>query len=139
MGKYSSYERKMPPRIREPHPIWRGFGCLMLLIVPVFSFAVSMLLVQIGRDNDWPIPVELLGRPQLPDILFRIPGLVPFWQFIENQRDLYAHLVLTLIISMVLMGILSLVYAFVYRYVGPPQYGPLDAPPPNVRTKRYKR
>jgi hypothetical protein len=35
---------------------------------------------------------------------------------------------------------MSFVYALVYRFVGPPAYGPMDAPPPRgVRLKRYKR
>jgi len=34
---------------------------------------------------------------------------------------------------------MSVLYAFVYRLVGPPRYGPLDVPPPNVKLKKYKR
>ena len=36
-------------------------------------------------------------------------------------------------------GFLTMVYAFIYRIVGPPRYAPDDIPAPRVKTKAFKR
>jgi hypothetical protein len=36
-------------------------------------------------------------------------------------------------------GIISVIWALIYRVVGPPRYGPLDAPTPDIKVKTYKR
>jgi hypothetical protein len=139
MAKYRNYERKSPLRRNEPHPIWRGIGCMFMLLVPAMSLALSSLLIEEALKKGFPIPRELLGVPVMHPLLFRVPGLVSLLLWVESLNNLYAILVGAFTLTILLGGIFALVYAFVYRLVGPPLYSGLDAPPPNVKTKRYKR
>ena len=51
-----------------------------------------------------------------------------------------AILLLTVVYTVFIGGVLSLMYAFIYRAFGPPKYGPQDAPPIRPRkVKKYTR
>jgi hypothetical protein len=132
-------QRRTPPRPQGPHPIWRGIGCLMILIVPLISYLLALMTVQIAVKQNWPMPLELMGYPSMPRTLWGISSLAPVWAFIEGQQDLYAVLGIAFVYIVVLGAFLSLGYALVYRFVGPPRYSPLDAPPPRISVRRYKR
>ena len=139
MSKYREFERQAPVRRNEPHPIWRGIGCLTMLLVPALSLGVSVILIQMAPSLGIQIPPGLLGRPLMPEIMFQVPGLVGILNWIQSLNNLYAVLVLTFTITILLAGILALGYAFIYRIVGPPRYSGTDAPPPNIKVKKYKR
>lgn len=139
MSKYRSFEKQMPPRRKDPHPIWRGIGCLIMLILPTLSFGISTILVQIAPSMGVYLPVELLGLPVMPELLFKVPGLVGILYWIQSQNNLYAILLFTFVVTVVLAGIIGLLYAFMYRIMGPPRYTGYDAPPTNIKVKKYKR
>ena len=84
------------------------------------------------------MPYQLMGFPVLPAVLAR-SGLAPVVGFIESRQNLYAILLITVVAIVALGTLLSFLYSLVYKFVGPPRYGPLDAPPPKVGIKRYKR
>jgi hypothetical protein len=139
MGRYS-FERTPKKKERAVHPIWRGIGCLMLLIVPAVSYALADILVREGiRQNLWFVPRELTGYPQLPAEVWRFRILTTLFGWIARIENLYVNLIVTLILVALIFGVIAMVYAMTYKAAGPPQYGPHDAPPPRVRTKRYKR
>jgi len=139
MSKYRTYQRQAPPPQRDPHPIWRGIGCFIALVVPVLSFGISSILIQAAPSMGIQLPVELLGRPLMPEYMFAVPGLVGFFKWLESIDNLYALLLGTFIVAVLLSAVLALIYAFVYRIVGPPRYTELDAPIDNVKVRRYKR
>lgn len=139
MTKYRTYEKKAPPRRTEPHPVWRGIGCLIMLIVPALSLGISAILVQLAPSFGIQLPPGLLGRPLMPEILFQVPGLIGILNWIQGRNNLYAILVGTFAVAFLLAGVLALVYAILYRIVGPPRYSGIDAPPQSVKVKRYKR
>jgi|GEM_PF-166610 hypothetical protein len=140
----SSYDRRLEKNLHAPkpiHPVWRGFGCLLILLLPVISYAASDLLINYGVKNHWAIPPSLLGRLRAPDIFWKVPGLRPIVSFLYHQVNLPAKLALALLILFILTGLLSLIYATMYRVIGTPKYGPLDAPPikPKKRRKNMVR
>jgi len=140
MAKYHTYERRGKSlRRNEPHPIWRGIGCVTMLLVPAMSLGLSIIMIDLALKNGIAIPEGLLGLPIMPSLLFRVPGLVKLLIWIESLNNLYAILAGAFTLTIFLGGVLALLYAFAYRLVGPPRYTELDAPPPNVKTKRYKR
>jgi hypothetical protein len=141
MGKYSASDRRRAIKAPDgPHPIWRGIGCLMMVIVPVISFGLAVITFDTALEKEWAIPREFLGNVQMPDFLYRSQVLVPLLNAITGVTNLYGYLAFTLLYVIVLGAILSFIYAFAYRFVGPPAYGPMDAPPPRSRgLKRYKR
>ncbi len=140
MTKYTSVRQSTPPSApMHPHPIWNGIGCLLIIFVPLLSFAIAQFLVQFGLDHNWPIPYQLLGYPVVPSDLFSVGAFVPLLTFIQSQNNLYAVLAFTLVLIVILGAVTSLVDSLLYKIVGPPSLGPLDAPPPQARVKRYKR
>lgn len=122
MGKFMKYETtaKKKKRPYKIHPVWRGIGCLFLLLVPVMSYAGSTLLVAANYRNGWvPTPSDLLVKP------FGLPVS-------------YAEMIVTVLLMFIGFGIFVVVYSAVYRFIGPPKYGPTDAPPIRPR-KGYRQ
>ena len=116
MTKYDpTYQTKSRRSIIPPvHPVWRGIGCFLLILLPIISFAGAKLLVQANGKQRWvQMPVELTRSFPLPMI----------------GRVLYADLALTVILIVIGFAILTVGYAIVYRIIGIPRYGPLDSPP----------
>jgi len=136
MGKYSRNKPDAPKLKREVHPVMRGIGCIMMVIVPIISYIASTVLVNV-------IPVPLLpGMTRaidIPDWMYRLNGLIPVFRYIESQPLLISYIVFTVIISILLFTIMSIVFGFIYKAFGPSQYGPTDAPPIRKKVKKYTR
>jgi hypothetical protein len=138
MGRYEM-RRPPPKRQWEIHPIWRGIGFLIILIIPVMAYAGADVLVKYGLERHWPIPYQLVGSPRLPNIIWEVPYLIQILKPITGWTNLYANLIIAFILVLFLAGIISLIYAFMYRIFGPPRYGPTDVPPPKHNPKPYRR
>jgi hypothetical protein len=140
MGKYTSYSKpKPPPRSTGVHPVMRGIGCIMIVLVPIISYGIAVLLVNYGATNGWPIPPNWFGSPTLPPLLWNLQGLRPILGFIQAQNNLQANLIFAIAVTVVIGGIMSMIYGFTYSIFGPPRYGPQDEPPIRAKVKRYKR
>ena len=127
MGKYTKYYQ--PKKNWEGiHPIWRGIGCIMMIILPVISYFSSIELIKAGIKNAWPIPASLLGFIQFPDWVWKVPLLSGILRPFANFQNFYAVLLFTLVILLILSGLFSLFYSILYRFIGPPRLTPLDAP-----------
>jgi len=85
------------------------------------------------------IPRELLGTPQTPDWMWIAPVVAQTYQFLFGRPGILATLVLTFIYILFIGGVMSVFYAFMYQLAAPSRYGPMDAPPPRVKVKKYKR
>lgn len=141
MGKYSSMNRQANrPRNRSVHPLMRGIGCIMMIIVPILAYGTAVLLVNYGVSRGWPLPPSWLGVPTFHPLLWRLQGLTVVLNFLQAQNNLIANVVFAIAITVVVGGIMSMIYGYIYTLFGPPQYGPNDVPPiRGVRVKRYKR
>jgi len=141
MGKYTSHARQaQKPRSTGVHPVMRGIGCIMMVVVPILAYGTALLLVDYGIRRGWPIPPNWLEPITIPPLLFSLQGLEPVWNFLLRQDNLIAIVVATLAITVVIGGIMSMIYGYIYTIFGPPRYGPQDAPPiRGVKVKRYKR
>lgn len=121
------------------HPIWRGIGFLMILVVPVMSWASALLTRDYGRSHGWAFMGELSSSLRLPDIFYSIPVISSFANWISSIRDLPVLSLFFVLLLLVFSGLMSLLYALIYRLVGPPRYTPLDAPASKTKVKRYTR
>ena len=141
MGKYTSYSRQKPkPRDVGVHPVMRGIGCIMIIVVPILAWGIAVLLVNYGGTHGWPIPPTWYGPPTIPPLLSKLQGLQPILQFLQAQNNLKVNLIFTVAITIVIGGIMSMIYGYIYTIFGPPRYGPQDAPPiRGIKVKRYKR
>ena len=138
MGRYKDTMKEVERGPTEPSPIWRGIGCLLIVLVPVVSYAAADLSTPffMGRNL---IPKELLFTPQAPDWMSISPILVQIFRTVFGRYGILATLLLTFIYILIIGGVLSVLYAFMYRMAAPPRYGPMDAPPPKIKVKKYKR
>lgn len=134
MGSSSKYGGRVvvKPRPWQIHPIWRGIGCLMLILIPLLSLAGAQLLIDNGvlasvlGSFGFPIPADWMQE------LFAIPA----------GDVTYSVTITTLILAGLLMfvsfALLMVFYTIMYSAMGPARYGPLDAPPERyVRKKSY--
>jgi len=132
MGRYSSFHQKsqMEDRPWKVHPIWRGIGCLMIILIPVMSYAGAYLLVEENAKAGW-IP-ESFWSPELMN-----PVTIPTTTI--SVPHLYGTLLLTVVLMLIGYGVLMVFYALVYSALGPPRLGPLDAAPIRRKPRRkYK-
>ena len=140
MGKYTSQSRRAEvPRDRGVHPVIRGFGCIALAIIPMLSYGLAILAVNLWLSRGLPLPPAWLGYIEIHPLLYRLSGLTVILNFIGNQLNLVANLVFAFAIAVIIGGIMSIIFGYIFKMFGPPQYGPLDAPPPRIKVKRYKR
>ena len=140
MGRSSSSTQQESSlhKQKQPHPIWRGIGCVMVLVIPAISIFIGAGLVDLALANKWRIPYQLLGIPQLPDILYKSAGLKPFLPMLRTP-NLYAYIVASVLCVMVISSVISLIYSVVYRIANPNRYGPLDEPPSRIKAKKHSR
>jgi hypothetical protein len=116
MTKYDpTYQPKSRRTIIPPvHPVWRGIGCFLIILVPVIAFAAARMLVQANSQQRWvEVPVELSG-------FFVVPSI---------GRVFYADIALTAILIVIGFAVITIAYSVIYRFIGIPRYGPLDSPP----------
>lgn len=116
MTKYDpTYQPQSRRSIIPPvHPVWRGIGCFLLILLPIVAFAGAKILVQVNFTQRWvQVPAELGGSFVVPII----------------GRVHYADLAVTMILIVIGFALLTVVYAVLYRILGIPRYGPLDSPP----------
>lgn len=140
MSKYTSYSRQKPkPKPQGVHPVMRGIGCIMIVVVPILAYGLAVLLVNYGARHGWPIPPGWFGPIGIHPLLWRMQGLRPIFVFLQSQNNLQANLIFTVALIVLIGGIMSMIYGYMYTLFGPPRYGPQDAPPIRVKVKRYKR
>jgi len=140
MGKYTSFRANQKRVERgQLHPVMRGIGCMLFAIVPLLSYGIAVLLVQYGARSGWPIPPDWLGTPSIHPLLLRLQGLLPVYDFIYRQTNLTANIIFAIAVAVVIFGVISILYGFIFKLVGPPQYGPTDEPPIRKKVKQYKR
>lgn len=122
MGKFTQYSSTVqkPKSPWKIHPIWQGIGCLMMVIIPLISYAGAVILVEANNKNHWiPFPKEFYGPASNP--------------------TLYVEIGVTVLLSMFGYLFFVILYSIIYRYAGPPRYGPTDAPPTTrTKSKRIK-
>ena len=140
MTKYTvASQRRVRREEKQISPVWRGIGCIMIVVVPLLSYALAAWTVGFAASKNWPMPYQLMGFPVMPALLFKSDALIPILTFIQAQQDLYAKLLIAVIYVVLFGALLSLIWSMAYKVIGPPRYGPLDAPPSRVAPKRYKR
>ncbi len=123
MGKYNKFERRVQVKERPwtVHPIWRGIGCILMLIIPVVSYAGAYVLLQMNamQYNWFAVPYELAQPVSIPYINFTFPITI-------------VQLLATVLVALLGYGILVILYMIVYSITGPGP-SPVDAPPVRKR------
>ncbi len=125
MGRAYSFDDNLRDRARRTgvHPVWRGIGCILVVLIPLMAFAGAVVLVDANAQKGWLfIPYELAQ-----------PVFIPFVGAVPN---LFTYIILTILLSLVGFGLGMVVYSLAYRVIGPPKYGPMDAPTPERKPRK---
>ena len=139
MGRYRPTVPEVPLSKREPRPIWRGIGCLLIIIIPVLSYAAAVQTMPFFFDRGL-VPSDLLTTPKVPSWMWlNIPVVAQIIHFLIGRYAFPAYMLLTFLYLLAFGGFFSVIYAIMYRISGPSRYGPMDAPPPKIKVKKYKR
>lgn len=140
MGKYSTNSRRAPaPRRNSIHGVMRGIGCVLFVIVPIMAYGLALLVAP--PSQSWGvIPAAWYQEAQLNPTLEKVDGINKAWTFLTNSMELTAaNILFTFVITIVIYGVLSVIYGYIYALAAPSRYGPTDVPPPRVKTKKYNR
>lgn len=121
MTKYINPNAK--ERSEEPHPVWRGIGMILMIGIPILSYAIADQLMNYLARNGIVISEQLLAPPEVVPIL----GEVYNWP---------ALLVFTILIALVLFGLFAIVNAMVYSTSSNSTLRTLESPPKRLRKKR---
>jgi hypothetical protein len=137
MGRYQHYQRKS---VAKPgvHPIWRGIGCILIVVAPLISYALTAILIPILEKTGL-VPGEIMGQIKFPDWVYRSPILNSFGSLISSIKHPWFDLTVFFVILILLVGIVSLIFVVVLQMTGLPRYGKMDAPPSRQKAKPYKR
>jgi hypothetical protein len=143
----------MRPRERDVKkkgvdPIWRGIGCVMLLVLTVGSyFASDAIITALNESNakrtflpgtlstGIPRPSYTLFTYNFPRPIDRIGDIVlsePIRSW--TVKIDFVNLGVTVFFSIILYALVVLVWAV----INPPKLGPKDAPPPDRKIDRSK-
>ncbi|MCX6082462.1 MAG: hypothetical protein NTW32_23290 [Chloroflexi bacterium] len=139
MGKYNYFQKEKEPKNKGIHPVWRGIGCLIMVITPIISGAASMVLLDFGRSQKWPFLYQLSGSVRFPDIFYQIPMVSDVTNYISNTPNFTALFLFFVVFVLFFSSVFAFINAVLYRMFGPPRYSALDAPAPKVKIKRYTR
>ena len=137
MTKYTRVAHKTTERPWKIHPVWRGIGCFMAIIIIVMSYAGAKELVDYNqRTKKFDVPKILYESVEIPYTKY-VPALKEddvVNKFLANVK--YGYLFFMLIFMFIGFGAFSFVYSALYRVSGPSRYSMLDSP--EVRKPRRK-
>ncbi len=116
--RYGGREQIKPAQ-KPIHPIWRGIGCGLMIVIPVISYIAADYFITNASQFKWVI----------------IPNdMIIHLQFVKDVFIL-VKLLYTAIFGAVLYLILTLVTFVINRFFGPPRFGPYDVPLDKVNRK----
>jgi hypothetical protein len=131
MGRYDHF-RKREERPWKVHPVWRGIGCLWMILIPILSYVGAWMFTRENFKHGWlPITEELSARISLPVYDFSFLSFPLDFNILVRWlpgQPLYNIDILFFIAFLFLgLGMFSVIYAFLFRSLTPGR-SPLDAP-----------
>lgn len=108
MSKYRSSSRKqVKERTNQPHYLWRGIGCIMMLLIPLISIAAAYETINYALEVGYRVPYQLLGTPTYPDLFYKSSGMMIILSPITAIRHFYAYAVASIFYMVLLVNNLS--------------------------------
>jgi drug/metabolite transporter (DMT)-like permease len=137
MAKFTQFQRKSVEK-KGMHPIWRGIGCILIIIAPLMSYGLTLLFVPalIATGN---VPYQLLGYIHFPAWVYHSKITFGIGSYLSSFSNPWFNIIIFLVILLILTGVGSLLYTYLYSLVGPARYTAVDAPPSKHKPKFFKR
>lgn len=111
-GRYEFRDKaRIRDREKELHPVWRGVGCVMLVLLGIGGYWFGSWFLQANAESGW---------VYIPPLLY-YPPFLPTWL----PSGLVIRLALGLLFVVFGYGVLSFAYAVLF----PIKPGETDAPP----------
>lgn len=123
------YEKEPKEKPWSVHPIWRGIGCFMAILIPIMAWAGASVMmssnspIKLPAQFDQPVIFKLTEYDWINQGILWLNANLGGKGLYYNQL---AYFVLFLLAGYLVLVIL---YGLLYRMVGVPKYGPLDSPP----------
>ena len=109
-------------RSREPHPFWRGVGLVMMILIPIISFAMSDLFIQwMKREKGF----------RIPEPLAKWDWNIPAYGIVD---DALAVVLCALVVMMIV--ILTIINAAMYRATSDRNLMVFESEPGRYKRKR---
>lgn len=123
------YSKKVEDRPWKVHPVWRGIGCLLIILLPIMAWAGAVLFLQMNTILKLPpelyqkvlIPLSKQGTIDAASIAIN--------RYLSSGGVTWGTIFFFFVFLFLGFGVLSIIYAFLYRLVGPPRYSQFDARP----------
>lgn len=127
MGQYKFVDpNKQKKEQVEIHPIWRGVGFVLMIIIPVISYAATEVLIAQNTKSNWfPWPSDLFAKPG--DFLY------------NGDSMLYLKIIMTIAFMLLIYGIFTLITFVLSSAFGRNRLGPHDVPPINAKVRKKAR
>lgn len=107
----------------KEHPIWRGIGCILVVIVPIFSYLLSRTgieqweyLQRIIRTNQFfSKSVSIMDWDQM--LIYFIPSTEAFFETIRTSLNIqpipffWGTILIALVLSFIIFGVISILYS----------------------------
>lgn len=131
-AKYRGYTPDRGPSIKpyqRVHPVWRGVGFAMMVLIPIISWAAADVLIQQNNKHRWfQLPVDLFAKPG--EFLYR---LVP-------DELLYIRLMFFVAFLLIFFAVFFLVSFIANSMFGiTDRTDPFYVPPVRRTTRRLKK
>jgi hypothetical protein len=126
------YKKGSKERPWKVHPIWRGIGCVLILLVPIMSWFVAQVYLDSKLSST--LSYDLTRVVVIPFTHIRTLDrlILEANYYFQDVHFILGQVFLTVIFSVIGFGIIALLYAIIYRVAGPPRYGPFDIPPNKI-------
>ncbi len=126
------YRRGKQDRPWKINPIWRGIGCIFILLVPIMAWYGTALFLQTNQSIV--LPRELTNVVVIPFThITEIDKLiVQANHYFQSTNFVMGQLFFTAILTAIGFGVIGFLYSILYRIAGPSRYGPFDVPPNKV-------
>lgn len=112
--------------MRAVHPIWRGIGFLMMIVIPLFSFVLADLLIQkaiVSPNIDFSLPAELRGTMVIEALNYTV----------YNFKGVLAF---AAVLSVLIFALFGVINALVFQMMGGSPTDKLNAPPERYKNRR---
>lgn len=124
MSFYSMKSKEERTRDSLPHPIWRGIGVILIVLVPILSFIIADELIKYWEATvpEFALPLEMQRTVDVP--------------FYGEVNDFFGVLAFAVIISIAIFAFFSFANAFVYRTTREQNLRVFESRPEKYKRKR---
>jgi hypothetical protein len=127
------YRKENEEKPWDIHPIWRGIGCALIILIPIMAWFGAALLLQNSQQIPYsyelsrPVTFHYSGVPEIDQVI------ADFNHYTVANNLSIGQFLFTFLLTFIGFGLVSMVYAIMMRAAGPSRYGPFDIPPNMMR------